>query len=109
MLSLRSGTEPGAEPVLIIRRDGIEQEAVFGYQRWAKGSLPLRGVGAQPVALSGAWTADDAFTVKVCFYETPHTLTLQLKFTGDEVRVDSEMNVDFGATKHPAVTGKSQP
>ena len=67
--------------------------------------LPLRGTGSQPVALSGAWTSDDTFTVKICFYETPHTLTLQLKFTGDEVRVDSEMNVDFGTRppKYPSV------
>lgn len=109
MLSLRTSVEPGAEPVLIVRRDGIEQEAACGYQRWVKGSLPLRGAGSQPVAISGAWTADDTFTVKVCFFETPHTLTLQLKFTGEEVRVDSEMNVDFGPTKYPSVIGKVQP
>ena len=106
-IGLRGGVTPGDEPVLVVRREGVDQEALCGYKRWAKGALPLRGTNSQPVALSGAWTTDDLFTVKICFYETPHILTLQLKFTDDEVRVDSEMNVDFGATKRPTITGKT--
>lgn len=93
----------------MIRRNGLDQEARCGYQRWATGTLPLRGTDSQPVALSGAWTTDDVSTVKICFYETPHILTLQLKFTGDEVQVASEMNVDFGPTERPTMTGKAQP
>ena len=52
--------------------------------------------------------ADDTFTAKVCFTETPFVVTVRLKFTGDEVRLESEANVGFGPTKDAALVGKAE-
>jgi hypothetical protein len=59
----------------------------------------------QGVAASGAWTADDTYAVKLCLFETPFYLTTTYHFDGDEVTVDSEYNVAFGATKLPQLVG----
>lgn len=108
-IRLKCGTQPGAEPTLVVRRGGVEHQAVCGFKRWVKGTLPVHGADEQPVALSGAWTSDDTYAVKICLYETPHCLTLQLKFAGEQLQLDAEMNVDFGPTKHPTLIGKVQP
>jgi hypothetical protein len=57
---------------------------------------------------SGSWTADDTFKAKVCFYETPFTVTIKLIFAGDEVRCESETNVGFGVTKEVPLVGKAE-
>ena len=62
----------------------------------------------QPAAASGAWTGDDTFKAKVCFYETPFIITLSLKFSGDQLTLDSASNVGFGPPKHPQLIGKSE-
>jgi hypothetical protein len=60
------------------------------------------------VAASGAWTADDTFTAKLCFYETPFVFTARLKFSGDEVRCAVEPNVGFGRPKKAPLVGKAR-
>ena len=62
----------------------------------------------QPAAASGAWTADDTFTAKFCFFETPFIVTVRLKFTGDELRCNSESNVGFGSTRESELVGKAE-
>jgi hypothetical protein len=61
----------------------------------------------QPAAASGAWTADDTFTAKICFTETPFTFTVALTFSGKEVKCNSEANVGFGSTKDGPLVGKA--
>jgi hypothetical protein len=56
----------------------------------------------------GAWTGDETFTAKLCFYETPFIVTVRLKFSGEEVRCQAESNVGFGPTKDSPVVGKGQ-
>jgi len=60
------------------------------------------------VAASGAWTTNDTFTAKLCFYETPFIVTIRLKFSDRELQCNSEANVGFGPTKEPQLTGKTE-
>ncbi len=62
----------------------------------------------QPTAASGAWTDNETFTAKICFYETPFILTLRLKLSDGELALDAQSNVGFGATKAPQLVGKAQ-
>ena len=59
----------------------------------------------QAVAASGAWTTEDTFTARLCLCETPFVHTVSLKFSGDEVRLNSEVNVAFGPSKEPELVG----
>jgi len=66
-------------------------------------------VPANPlIAASGAWTATDTFTVKIILYETPFYSTLNFKFDGDRLLIDSEQNVAFGPTKLSQLIGRTR-
>jgi CubicO group peptidase (beta-lactamase class C family) len=105
------GVEFGKETTLIVAVGGRERRLPCGRGEWRRGGTLLVGrshLGGpveQPVAASGAWTDADTFTVKACFYETPFCATLGLRFAGDALVFDQEMNVGFGPTKRPTLVG----
>jgi hypothetical protein len=96
----------GAVMNLMVRSEGIDYRVPCGTDGWEKGRLKLASFPERVVALSGAWTDPDTLTVKLCICETPHCLTLRLKFSGDQLQLDSEMNVAFGPTKRPQLIGR---
>jgi CubicO group peptidase (beta-lactamase class C family) len=97
------------EPVTLVTKfNGVESRITCGRGIWQKGQLAYGPSPVQPAAASGAWTAADEFTAKVCLYETPFIISIRLKFSGDELLFDSESNVGFGpSTKQPRLTGKA--
>jgi CubicO group peptidase (beta-lactamase class C family) len=93
---------------LVARFAGGEQTLVCGRGEWRKGRGTWGALPAQPVAASGAWTAADTFTARLCFYETPFIFTVRAQFADDEVRLDVESNVGFWRTKQPQLVGKAK-
>jgi CubicO group peptidase (beta-lactamase class C family) len=102
----RNGKDGGV--TLVANFDGTEQRIECGRGVWKKGKAGWEGLPSQPVAAAGAWTADDTYTAKLCFYETPFVLTIRLKFTGKELHCDAERNVGFGPAKRPQLVGKAE-
>jgi CubicO group peptidase (beta-lactamase class C family) len=94
---------------IVTRIDGKDRKISIGNGTWLRGKSAW-GLSAteQPTASSGAWTADDTYTAKICFTETPFIVTLKLKFTGNELKYEAESNVGFGQTKEPTLTGKGE-
>jgi CubicO group peptidase (beta-lactamase class C family) len=93
------------------RREVRTPFAIGAWKRSATGfanGLPrLLAVPAQPaVALSGGWTADSVFTLKIVAPETPFYSTLVFAFHGDAVSIDAEHNVAFGSTKLARLEGR---
>jgi CubicO group peptidase (beta-lactamase class C family) len=93
---------------LVTRFNGVERRIACGHGAWQKGRAAWGRFPEQPAAASGAWTGDDTFTAKLCFYETPFTVTVRLKFSGEEVRCQAESNVGFGPTKDSQLVGKAE-
>ena len=52
---------------------------------------------ADPIAASGAWTADDTYTMTIVRYRTPFTTIYKLRFAGDQLFVSAEPNVPANA------------
>ncbi|MGP0063590.1 MAG: serine hydrolase domain-containing protein [Isosphaeraceae bacterium] len=102
------GDSQGGPVTLVARFNGVDRKIVCGHGTWQKGRMAYGPMPEQPAAVSGAWTADDTFKAKVCFYETPFIITLSLKFTGDQLLVDSESNVGFGPTRQSQLVGKAE-
>ena len=100
-------------PALIVRTAAGETRMTIAADTWSKSrgqftnSLDrILSVPANPLAAtSGAWSSPDTFTVKIVLYETPFYSTLNFKFDGDRLLIDSEHNVSFGPTKLPQLTG----
>ena len=97
------------DPVtLVLRCHGVDQRIACGKASWIKGRMTYANFEEQPVAASGAWTADGTYTVKLSFYETPFRLALALKFVDDKLFYDCEYNVNFGPTTRPQLVGIPQ-
>jgi hypothetical protein len=102
-------------PMLVVRTAGGETRTPIGIGSWAKsrggfanGLDRFLSVPARPVvAASGAWTAENVFTVKLAPYETPFYSTLALRFDGDQLLLDTEHNVAFGPTKLQQLVGQA--
>jgi CubicO group peptidase (beta-lactamase class C family) len=105
---------PGA-PALLVRTASGETRTPLGLGSWARnrsgyanGIERLLSVPEQPqVAASGAWTADSVFRVKLVAQETPFYSTMDFRFDGDRVVLESEHNVSFGPTKLPRLEGRA--
>jgi hypothetical protein len=106
-ITLESDGKGGAV-TLAARVDGLERRIVCGRGAWQKGRVAWAPAPEQPVAAGGAWTADDTFTAKLCFYETPYIATIRLKFSGRQVEYNAESNVSFGPTKEPQLVGRAE-
>jgi hypothetical protein len=63
---------------------------------------------AGPSAAAGAWTSDSTYTVKLCMYRTPFVSTYRLRFSGNDVTVDTEQNVGSGPAKPVPLVGHAQ-
>ncbi|HKQ89037.1 MAG TPA: serine hydrolase [Blastocatellia bacterium] len=98
--------QPGSTTI-IARFNGVETRIECGHGAWKKGQAAWGSQRLQPVAASGAWSADDTFTAKLAFYETPFVYTVSLKFAGDELRYKNESNVGFGPAREPELVGKA--
>lgn len=105
-------TEPA---ILHVRARGVDDRIVVGEGSWETGqSTFVNGVGdwletgAFAVAATGAWTADDTYTVKLVLQETPFYTTMNFRFDGDEVTLSSEHNASFGPTTQPELKGLSE-
>jgi CubicO group peptidase (beta-lactamase class C family) len=102
-------------PALVVRTAAGETRTPIGIGSWTKsrsgftnGLDQFLSVPANPLlAASGAWTADDIFTVKLALYETPYYSTLALRFNGDQLLLDAEQNVAFGSTKLRQLVGQA--
>jgi hypothetical protein len=105
-LALEGGS--GGAVTLVTWIGGSEQRLVCAPGEWTRGNVAWANWPARPAASCGAWTANDTFTAKACFYETPFVNTIRLKFSGDELRVSSEQNVGFGATREAELVGRAE-
>jgi CubicO group peptidase (beta-lactamase class C family) len=107
-IMLLCGDKDGSD-ILAVQSGGVEQRISCGRGKWNKGRLAYGTFLEQPAAASGAWTANDTFTAKICFYETPFCVTMALKFSGEQVLCDTASNVAFEPTKQPQLVGKEKP
>ena len=104
-------------PAIVTRTASGEVRTPFSVGAWTRsasgfsnGMERLLAVPEHPaVALSGAWTADSVFTLKIVAPETPYYSTLTFGFHGDGLTIDSEHNVAFVPTKRPRLEGRAEP
>jgi CubicO group peptidase (beta-lactamase class C family) len=100
---------------LLVRTAAGETRTPIGIGSWsqpgpgfANGIERMLSVPAHPlVAASGAWTAEQVFTVKLALSQTPFSSTLTLTFHDHQLTLASQHNVAFGPTRLPELTGQA--
>ncbi len=102
----------GKPTTLLLKCDGVDQRIPCGNGDWTTGRIHYlydlaRTPQDVPMGASGAWTADGVYTVKLAFYESPFTVTIDLHFSPDKLLFDSEYNVvRRGSQKQPEFEGR---
>jgi len=102
---MKSGPE-GA--TLNLRFHGVDRTVVCGAGRWVKGRLEFGQFPERIVGASSAWVQEDTLVAKLCFPETPYTLSLKMKFSGNDLVLDPEFNVSIFPTHLARWTGKAE-
>lgn len=94
--------------VLVTQTGEQEHRIVCGKNTWIQGKASFGPYTDQAIAACGAWTSDSEYTAKICLFETPFCLTTRLQFKGDQVSVNVEQNVGFGAGKWSELVGSAK-
>lgn len=80
-----------------------EETIPCGYGVWQRGLTALFNgrltSASAPIASSGAWTADNSFTMVVRLYETPFYHTLVYHFIEDEMMVETRVNITLESSE----------
>lgn len=91
-VSLAPSADDPAAVELAVTLDGANERVVLKPGEWIKGEMRT-GPFAGAVAVSGAWTGEDTFSVELVRYRTPFTISFRLTFAGDELRLVVRQNV----------------
>jgi len=105
-LGLEFGKDGEPVNLIVISSIGGKQRLACGNGEWKKGRIAYGTLSEQSAAVSGAWTAPDTYTAKICLYETPFVLTASLRFSDGKLYYDPSWNVSFGTTKPGQLVGE---
>lgn len=88
-----------------------EEAIPCGHGTWKPGQTTLFNdrwvVGPTPVVASGAWTAEEDFTMVVRLHETPFFHTLVCHFIGDELLIEAAVNTSLEGAETRLLTAHS--
>lgn len=99
--------ELGATAALLTVQDNAGVHTlVAGHGSWRKGSTTFYRGQARPLAASGAWTAADTYTLKLCYFTMPFCPTITCRFVDDGIQYAFRWNVGFGPTELPVLEGQ---
>ncbi len=102
------------EDVCIVQDDRGEHRVICGRGAWAAGITtwvlthphPTAHAERLPVTVSGAWTTQDTYELRLYYTETPFCATVVCKFVADKVKLKFRINVSFGPTEFPQLIGQ---
>lgn len=84
-----------ANPVEISLTDQGEHSLKVGYGERLPSALPSPFLESDKVAVDGAWTAPDTYTVNLVYYETPESLKFIFRFQDDSLFMDTRRRASF--------------
>jgi len=103
-ITLTPSDEDVAGTQMTVVIDGAENRVKVAGSSWTRGEL-ANGPSAGKIAASGAWTVADTFTFDVVRHQTPFAAKYRMKFSGDELKLETIPNV--GPTP-PVIVGRRE-
>lgn len=96
---------------LTVKKGRSAETIDCGFGKWQAGQTklfnqPHETKAAQCVA-SGAWTAKDTFTAVIRLYETPFFQTFDFHVKGDQITIETKINVSFAPPKTVELVGSA--
>ena len=82
-----------------IKKGLVEESISSDYGVWQRSDTTLFNEPwvseAAPVVASSAWTNEDTLTTVIRFYETPFIQNFVYRFAGDQMTIETRINVGF--------------
>ncbi len=91
-----------ATPTLTAKTPFGDLEVKIGQGVWQEGVVQLPFMATR-YAVSGAWTGDDTYTIRLRFTETPFYFTIISRFSGNTVQINADINVFFYPIRYQLV------
>jgi CubicO group peptidase (beta-lactamase class C family) len=85
----------GSSNTIILRDARGEHPIQVGHSAWLHGISNMRGRGDEPIAASGAWTADDIYEVRVCCTGDNYCPIFRFHYQNGEVQFETEPNATW--------------
>lgn len=99
-----------ADCSITIKTPSHKETIACGYGEWREGQLSLFNMlpifEPEPIVASGAWTAEDTFTLVIRLYRTPFFHKLDCRFAGDQMILETEVNVSFSPLRTKLLMAK---
>jgi CubicO group peptidase (beta-lactamase class C family) len=102
-VAIRFGDE---RDTVIVHDERGEHSMQVGRGMWLKGTTDARGYGDEPVATGGAWTAEDTYEVRACYYEAVFCPVFRFHYGSGALRLEVEPNVSWGSTMPTTIRGR---
>jgi CubicO group peptidase (beta-lactamase class C family) len=83
-----------------------EHPVAVGYGSWLAGTSALRTGAPEPIAASGAWTAERTLELRVCHTESEVCTLWETRFAADGVSIDVVPNVSWTESRGVTLTGR---
>jgi CubicO group peptidase (beta-lactamase class C family) len=91
---------------LVVCVEGREHAVQVGYATWLKGTTDVRGHDNEPIAACGAWTAENAYEVRLCFYEGEYCPVFRFHYKRGQLQLEVEPNVSWEPIKVTTINGR---
>jgi hypothetical protein len=91
---------------LSLRDERGEHPIQIGYGAWLKETTNLRGQHNEPIAASGAWTAEDTYEVRLCYYHSFFCPLFRFRYMSRELQIEIEPNVSWTPPAITKITGR---
>jgi hypothetical protein len=102
--SLSFNFEARLNEVRLIAEQG-EHIIQVGFGNRERGTLGSPYVTSDLVAVDGAWTAPDTYSMNLIYYETPESVKFTFRFEEDYLLWDTERKASFGPSYPVQVKG----
>jgi CubicO group peptidase (beta-lactamase class C family) len=91
---------------LIVRDERGAHPIPVGYTTWLKGTSDVRGRGNESIAASGAWTAENTYEVRLCFYEGESCPVFRFHYKRGQLKLEIEPNVSWEPVTVTTINGR---
>jgi len=91
---------------VIVRDEQGEHSMPVGYGAWLKGTINVRENAGELVAACGAWTAEDTYEVRICYYERVFCPVFRFHYTNGDLQLKVEPNASWGPVTIQTIAGR---